>query len=236
MNGLAIDTAISKITISAKKNEHVVSAIFDIGMKHSETLLPAIQYVLEKVNCSISELNYICVSNGPGSFTGLRLGFSAAKAIQMVSSAPLYGIDSLDLFAENYKNLPFPIVSLIDAKKDRFYVKAFLNGGEVLKDSDITIEEIVNFINSRSEDSIFLCGSGAKLLEEQIKANETQSTDAIRASFGAKKLICADFNINSGEILLKIAEQKIANGEKPLNDYDGPFYLRASEAEVKRSE
>ncbi len=231
MNGLAIDTAISKITISAKKDDHIVSAIFDIGMKQSETLLPAIQYVLEKVDCSVSELNYICVSNGPGSFTGLRLGFSAAKAIEMFSSAPLYAVDSLDVFAENYKTLPFLLLSVIDAKKDRFYVKAFLEGSEILKDSDYTLEEITDFLNTRggSEETILLCGSGAKLLEEQLKADGTQS------AIGAKKIICVDFNINSGEILLKMTEQKIANDKKPLNDYDGPFYLRASEAEEKRT-
>lgn len=223
MNGLAIDTAVSKITISAKKEDHTVSEIFDIGMKQSETLLPAIQHTLEKIGLPVSELNYICIANGPGSFTGLRLGFSAAKAIEMKTSAPLYGIDTLDIYAENYKNLPFVVLSCIDAKKDRFYAKAFMNKKEILKDGDYTPEEIAEFIKNCSSETIFICGSGSAVLSEQLKPLTN------------KNLISADFNINSGEILFSMTEKKILAGEKPLNDYDGPVYLRASEAEVKHN-
>ncbi len=109
MNGLAIDSAITKITISAKNDFHTVTAVFNIGMKQSETLLPAIQYVLEKADLTPEKLDYLSISNGPGSFTGLRLGFSAIKAIEMVSNAKLYGIPTLDAYAESYMDFPFTV-------------------------------------------------------------------------------------------------------------------------------
>ena len=63
-----------------------------------------------------------------------------------------------------------------------------------------------------------------RLLSEQLK------------NISDKKFLPQDFTINAGEILLSMAEKKISAGEAPLNDYDGPFYLRASEAEVKKNE
>lgn len=223
MNGLAIDSAITKITISAKNDSHTVTAVFNIGMKQSETLLPAIQYALEKADLKPENLDYISISNGPGSFTGLRLGFSAAKAIEMASNAKLYGIKTLDAYAAPFKDFPFTVLSCIDAKKDRFYAKAFSNAKEIIPEGDYTPEEIAALLkNHGSAENILVCGSDAALLSEQIK------------QFSDKKFLPQDFNINVGEILLSMTEEKIAAGANPLNDYDGPFYLRASEAEVKK--
>lgn len=225
MNGLAIDSAITKITISAKNDSHTVTAVFNIGMKQSETLLPAIEYVLEKVDLTPEKLDYLSISNGPGSFTGLRLGFSAIKAIEMVTNAKLYGICTLDAYAETYRDFPFTVLSCIDAKKDRFYAKAFLNAKETIPAGDYTPEEIATLLkNSNSTESVLICGSDAHLLAEELKP------------FSEKKFLPQDFNINIGEILLSMAEKKIAANEMPLNDYDGPYYLRASEAEVKKQE
>ena len=59
MKAIAIDSAVSKLTISAKNDEFSVSTIFDIGMKQSETLLPAIDYVLSKLNITTDDLDYL---------------------------------------------------------------------------------------------------------------------------------------------------------------------------------
>ena len=99
MNGLSIDCAISRLSVGAKKDEKTVSAIYDIGMKQSETLLPAIDYILQKSELKPCNLNYISVTTGPGSFTGLRLGLSAAKAISLSQNIPVYAINSLELYA-----------------------------------------------------------------------------------------------------------------------------------------
>lgn len=219
MKGLAVDTAISKITISAKNEEHTVTSIYDIGMHQSETLLPAIQYVLEKAGLTPNELDYIAITRGPGSFTGLRLGFSAVKALQIASKAPLYAFDTLDVYADNYTVLSMPVISCIDAKKDRFYAKGFCN--IKMEEGDYTPEEIAAFLNKTESKDIIICGSDSHLLKENLM----QITD--------KNLIPVDFIVNTAETLFKMAEKSLQEGAKPLDDYDGPFYLRASEAEVK---
>ena len=83
MKALALDTAISCITIAAKNDDNLASLVLDIGMRQSEKLLPAIDYVLSQADLKPGELDYTVLCEGPGSFTGLRLGFAALKAIEL---------------------------------------------------------------------------------------------------------------------------------------------------------
>lgn len=222
MNALAVELAVSKLTVSAKNDDHIVTGVYDIGMKQSETLLPAIDYVLSKAGISNKDLNYLTLSRGPGSFTGLRLSFAALKAIEMANNIPLYGISTLDVYAEHYQDLPFTILSCIDAKKERFYAKAFENRNEIFPEDDYEISTIASLLKEKATKDILICGSDGFLLKEELEKIIPE-----------KNFFAVDFSINTTDQLFKITERKIQDNEKPLNDYDGPVYLRASEAEVK---
>lgn len=223
MKALAVDLAVSKLTVAAKNDDYTVTAVYNIGMKQSETLVPAIDYVLTKAGLKKNELDYLAITSGPGSFTGLRLAFAALKAIEMAFNIPLYGISSLDCYAEHYRKLPFTVVSCIDAKKDKFYAKAYEDEQLLFDEGDYEISEIAGKISSAKKD-ILICGSDAEILKEQLK-------DKING----KNIFTVDFSVNTAEQLFLIAEKTQAEGKEPLNDYDGPVYLRASEAEVKHN-
>lgn len=223
MKALAVDLAVSKLTVAAKNDDYTVTAVYDIGMKQSETLVPAIDYVLTKAGLEKNELDYLAITSGPGSFTGLRLAFAALKAIEMAFNIPLYGISSLDCYAEHYRKLPFTVVSCIDAKKDKFYAKAYEEDNLLFDEGDYEIPEIVEKLSAARKD-ILICGSDADVLKEQIE-------DKICG----KNIFTVDFSVNAADQLFKIAEQMHKDGKDPLNDYDGPVYLRASEAEVKHN-
>ena len=83
MKALAIDSAVTCISLAACNQQKKASVTLDIGMRQSEKLIPAIEYVLEQVELEASQLDFIALSGGPGSFTGLRLGFAAAKGLQL---------------------------------------------------------------------------------------------------------------------------------------------------------
>ena len=227
MKALAVDLAVSKLSVAAKNEEHTVSVQFDIGMKQSETILPAIDYVLKSAGLNKSELECLTLCSGPGSFTGLRLCYAALKAISMAFNIPLYGISTLDAFAEHYKKLPFTIVSCIDAKKDKFYAKIWEDGKLSTGEGDYEIPFIADKLSASKKD-IFICGADAELLKQKI-------TEA-KPSLSAKNIYTVDFTVNTTDQLFKITEQMIKEGKAPLNEYDGPVYLRASEAEEKRAE
>ena len=227
MKALAVDLAVSKLSVAAKNEEHTVSVQFDIGMKQSETILPAIDYVLKSAGLNKSELECLTLCSGPGSFTGLRLCYAALKAISMAFNIPLYGVSTLDTFAEHYKKLPFTIVSCIDAKKDKFYAKIWEDGKLSTDEGDYEIPFIADKLSASKKD-IFICGSDAELLKQKI--------EEAQPSLSEKNIYTVDFTVNTTDQLFKITEQMIKEGKAPLNEYDGPVYLRASEAEEKRAE
>ncbi len=154
MKALALDTSISCIQIAAKNDDNLASLILDIGMRQSEKLLPAIDYVMRQADLTPGELDYTVLCEGPGSFTGLRLGFAALKAIELFGGTsanenssqdqkaggsakiPLYGINSLDFLAHPFLDFDGIVLPVIDAHKEKFYAKAFFNGKEILPCDD----------------------------------------------------------------------------------------------------
>ena len=222
MKALAIDSAGTRFAVAAKNADAVVSAVYAVGMKQSETLLPAIDGIVSKAGIRIAELDYTALCAGPGSFTGLRHAFAALKAVEQATGVPVYGIPTLEAYAYPYRSLPLPVVSVIDAKKNRFYAAVFESGTELLTSGDYEIEAVLASLKGVQE--AVCTGPDAKRFK-----------DAAEQSGSGTKLYALDFSECTTDALFALAEQKIAKGEKPLADYDGPLYLRASEAEVKRN-
>ena len=112
MNILALDCAVTRISLAVKTDSKFISTTYDIGMRQSEILVPSIDELIKKAEISPSELNATTLTLGPGSFTGLRLGISALKAIELAYNVPVYGISSLEAYAYPYKN---PILTFCQA-------------------------------------------------------------------------------------------------------------------------
>ncbi len=223
MNTLALDCAVTRISLAVKTESKFLSATYDIGMRQSEILVPSINELLKKAELSPSELNATALTIGPGSFTGLRLGISALKAIELAYGVPVYGISSLEAYAYAYKDLGLPLVSCIDANKDKFYCRITNEDKLILEDGDYEIEKIVS--NVEAFDTMLICGPDCKKLADQLKS-----------SLPEKKYLLPSTPAMTAEALISITENMIENGKPALQDYDGPVYLRASEAELKLKE
>ena len=222
MKALSIDGAISRLTISAKNEDKIFTSIYDIGMKQSESIVPAIDYVLEKTELKASDLDYCVISLGPGSFTGLRLAISAVKAIELAYDVPVYGISTLDMYSYPFENFETPVLSVIDANKNRYYASFKDNKKIILKDDDWPVENIIKTLKKYKK--IIISGPDRIKIKEIIEAQN-------------KKIKCysPQAQLVTAEILFELAEKKITAKEPSLKDFDGPLYLRASEAEIKNS-
>lgn len=238
MNALALDTSISKITVAAKKGENLVSLTLDLGMRQSEKLLPAIDYVLSQAEIAPSELDYTALCSGPGSFTGLRLGFAALKAIEAAHGIPIYAVNSLDYYAAPFMDFGDAILSVIDARKDKFFAKAFFSGKEIISCDDFELSDLAQKLeeffqekNSQEKEStgkesdaeIFVAGEAEIFVEACARRNFLQE----------KKLLWAKGGTANLKSLFDLAEEKIARNEPRILEYEGPQYFRASEAEQK---
>ena len=207
------------MTVSAKNDDITTSLSLDIGQKQSQELLPAIDFVLKKVDLKPEELDYTVLCKGPGTFTGLRLAFSALKSIELAFNKPVYGVSTLECYASPFKNFEGLVISTVDAKKEQFFAGIYENKKTILEPEDTTIEKVISVIDKTKK--VLCVGSDAKLFAEELKQN-SPSLD----------VIYFDAQINTCINLFNIAEKMIEEKKEPLKDFEGPEYLRKSEAEI----
>ncbi|MCI7566114.1 MAG: tRNA (adenosine(37)-N6)-threonylcarbamoyltransferase complex dimerization subunit type 1 TsaB [Treponema sp.] len=219
MNILVLDCAVTKLSIAVKTEDKFISQTYDIGMRQSEILVPTIDEILSKAGITAADLNYSALTIGPGSFTGLRLGISALKAIELAYNVPVYGISSLTIYSYAYKDLGLPILACIDANKDKFYACLSDQNSLILEEGDYEVEEIISKLNGLSK--VLLAGPDAQKLADIIKENKNYI-----------EVLTTRASAMTTEALVAITEDKISKGEATLKDFDGPVYLRASEAEL----
>lgn len=219
MKALVIDSAAGNMIIAAK-NENIKAAVsLDLGQSQSQKILPAIDYILKQVNLETKDLNYTALCSGPGTFTGLRLAFSALKAIKFAYNVPVYGIQSLEAYACPFMNFPFQIISTIDAKKDQFFAAIYKEGKAILEAEDTTVEKILSHLNI--DEKIIIAGPDSQKLSDELKSCKPEL-----------KIIPVLAQPLSTDSLFILAEKMIEQKKEPLADYDGPLYLRKSEAEL----
>ncbi|MBQ0099670.1 MAG: tRNA (adenosine(37)-N6)-threonylcarbamoyltransferase complex dimerization subunit type 1 TsaB [Firmicutes bacterium] len=121
MNYLAIDTSGKNLTVIIEyNNKKEVYFNEDCGVNHSVKVMPKIEELKEKLDCDFNKLDFVAVVIGAGSFTGIRIGLSTAKAICFAYSIPILSITSFDTIAYNTKKEKR--LAVIDAKHDSFYV------------------------------------------------------------------------------------------------------------------
>jgi len=101
---------------------------------HAEALIPLIARVLERARLTFSEIDRIAVTTGPGSFTGLRVGISAARGIALATGKPAVGLSTLAAYAAPFiaADDTLPVVAIIDARHDHVYLQIFGPGGRTL--------------------------------------------------------------------------------------------------------
>jgi len=219
MNALVIDSAHTNLTIAAKKDDDIVTLSLNVAMKQSQNILPGIQTVLNELDLTAGDLDYMALTSGPGTFTGLRLSFAALKAIELSNGKPLFGIPTLDCYAFPYSDFKGCVVSVIDAKKDQFFAAAYENGKTIFPAEDTTAEKVAEFIKNKQE--VLIVGPDSRLFrDELLKINPDLN------------LLCFTTECLSTNVLFEMAESKLEKNEPSMQDYDGPEYLRKSEAEI----
>lgn len=222
MKALAIDSAGGCMTVAAKNDDFTASLILDIGPKQSPELLPAIDLVLKKVELVPEELDYMTLCKGPGTFTGLRLAFAALKAMELSFNKPVYGVSTLDCYAFPFKNFCGQVVSTVDAKKDQFFAAVYEDGKTLLEPEDTTTEKVITFLDKSKK--ILCTGPDAEIFAGELK-KQCPSMD----------VLYFDSQINTCKSLFALTEKMIEEKKEPLKDFEGPEYLRKSEAELALS-
>ncbi|VXC17693.1 tRNA (Adenosine(37)-N6)-threonylcarbamoyltransferase complex dimerization subunit type 1 TsaB [Flavobacterium sp. 9AF] len=162
---LNIETATKNCSVSIAKEGKTLlcKEIATENFSHAEKLHVFIEAILEEANCSFKDIQAIAVSQGPGSYTGLRIGVSSAKGLCYALGIPLIAVDTLLLLASQLKIEEGLVVPMIDARRMEVYTAIF--DANYIKIRDTKAEVIDATAYQEIDETIHLIGDGASKLK-----------------------------------------------------------------------
>lgn len=144
MKYLAFDTSATRLTVAVGGNKKVVKGVEECFHSHSVVLMPEIENCLTKAETELGEIDVFACSVGPGSFTGIRIGVSTAKAFAYALSKKVLGVTSFESLAYNIVD-KVKKLTVIDARHDNFYVCGFdENNSVIIEPCFKTKQEIID--------------------------------------------------------------------------------------------
>lgn len=224
MKILGIDTSTMTASVGIIEDDQVLIDLkYDVKITYSEVLLSSIDLVLKTVELEVEKLDGFAISIGPGSFTGLRIGLSTVKGLCFASGKPLASVNSLDALASLSLFCRYPVVPLLDAKKNQVYAAIYdTSEGELKRKSGYLVVDIEELIKNISSKTLFV-GPGVKVYQR----------DLIQFLGDKAHFAPNEQSLPSGACVARIGLGKIISGQvENITDLE-PMYLRKSEAELK---
>ena len=216
---LYIETATDVCSVALSRGTEIIGLKEEAGgNNHAKNLLPFVDEVLKQSGVSMSEINGVAVSIGPGSYTGLRIGVSTAKGIAYTAGIPVMAISTLESIAQGAKQLwsetsteSVQIVPMIDARRMEVFTTRFDYDMQPLEDVSAKIVDENTFAKLLSEQKVLFCGNGMPKCRELLSA--FPNACFIDAPISAKNM-------------LPTALKKWQNNDFEDVAYFEPFYLK----------
>ena len=167
---LAIDTALEACAagvLDTEAGKLIAQESQAMKRGHAEALMPLIARVIARSGIAFSSLDRIAVTTGPGSFTGLRVGLSAARGIGLAANKPVVGLTTLTAYAAPVvsQNAEQPVISAIDARHDHVYFQVVSgNGSSLIPPRVAPIEEA---LGASQFGAPYLVGNAAQILSQR---------------------------------------------------------------------
>lgn len=216
---LHIETATDVCSVALSRGTEIIGLKEEAGgNNHAKHLLPFVDEVLKQSGESMSEINGVAVSIGPGSYTGLRIGVSTAKGIAYTAGIPVMAISTLESIAQGAKALwsetsteTVQIVPMIDARRMEVFTTRFSYDMQSLEEVSAKIVDENTFSDLLSGEKVLFCGNGMPKCREMLSA--FSNACFIDAPISAKNM-------------LPTALKKWQNNDFENVAYFEPFYLK----------
>ncbi len=228
---LASDTCTKSISAAVYANGKVLSSYTgDKGMTHSQTHMPLINEVLNEAGINISRVDLFACTNGPGSYTGIRIGVTSTKALAYASGKPAIGISALEVLAYPHNGENCIICPMLDARNRRVFSGGFKNGEIIIPEGNYQVieffEKILEYINNSGLKitDVIICGDAAKIFNQ-----DPEIAVLLNENNKEKNLVNPIFKstIPDAADLAKIAYEKYINKSESHGDKFSPFILNA---------
>jgi tRNA threonylcarbamoyladenosine biosynthesis protein TsaB len=250
MKILALDTSTKFLSLGISDGKKIYECSLEVGVKLSSLLMPMIKRALESARMSLGDIDYFACGLGPGSFTGIRVGMSAVKALAWSLEKPVVGIPTLDSLARGMRPIEqgiagaadvcygrrqedIVIVPVIDAKRKMFYSSVYKFRGLELKrvspyfllsPQELSVKILSYCGGKKGKIGLFFAGDGVELYRQ-----------ALTQGLGRAVVLDKDCWYPQPRHIIALAQEKISSGKEP-NAYElKPLYLYPKECQIRET-
>ena len=226
---LAFETSAKAASVALTENGKLLGESYqNTGLTHSQTLMVMAEDLLKQCGKTVSDLNAVAVAEGPGSFTGVRIGVAAAKGLAWGGEIACYGVSTLEAMARSLGVYRGYVCPCMDARRQQVYNAVFYADAGKLErrtpDRAIALADLAEELKN-CEEPVFLVGDGSILcyntLSSQVPA----------------LVLPPEHRMHQRAVgVALLAEEKAAAGETGDGNALTPNYLRLSQAERERLE
>ena len=227
MKILALETSAKAVSAAVVENGKVLcSGYQDTGLTHSRTLMPIVEHILKNTGMTMAQIDAVAVAAGPGSFTGIRIGVSAAKGLAFAIEKPTVSVSVLAAMARNVAFRDGLIICAMDARRNQVYNALFEAKDGVLtrltEDRAIGLAELTEEVRNDPRPKTVV-GDGGRLCADFLTAQ------GVECLLAPPHLVMQ----NAMSVALE-AEELAAKGQLQSAQELLPIYLRPPHAEPLR--
>lgn len=168
MKLLAIDTSTDFLSLAIMDKDKMIGRLHrEAARNHSRLLVPMIDRMLKKAKLGLKDIDGFCISIGPGSFTGLRIGVATVKGLAYSLKKRIIVVPTLDAIAENAKGFNGVIVPVLDARKNKVYAAIYKSdGAQIKRISKYLLVPAADLLKKirKTKDKILFLGDGMQQL------------------------------------------------------------------------
>jgi tRNA threonylcarbamoyladenosine biosynthesis protein TsaB len=218
MRVLAVETSTRAGGVALLDNERLVAEyLLDVSVTHSERLLAAIDHVIADAGWAAADLQGLAVAAGPGSFTGLRVGISTVKGLALALGVPVAAVPTLDAMAAAMPWASLPVCPVLQARRNEVYGALYRWDGESVRRESAYLAVSPDELAARLSEPTIVLGDAA---------------DAIRSPHARR--VPPPRRVPSPACVAILGRARLLLGETVSAAGLAPFYLRPSEAELRR--
>ncbi|SEC55711.1 tRNA threonylcarbamoyladenosine biosynthesis protein TsaB [Tenacibaculum sp. MAR_2009_124] len=210
---LNIETATKNCSVSLGKEGKplVIKELNNGNYSHAEKLHPFIQEIMDECGIQMNQIDAVAVSKGPGSYTGLRIGVSAAKGLCFASNIPLISIETLNSLATSIQIENGYIVPMLDARRMEVYSAVYNVDYSQQREIQAEIINDKSFVELLESNKVHFLGDGADKCKDVIKSENA---------------VFYNDKYPSSQQMIALSYEKFQNNEFEDVAYFEPFYLK----------
>lgn len=229
MRILALETSAKAVSAAITEDGRVLASGYqDTGLTHSRTLMPIVEHLLKNTGLTLKDCGAVAAAVGPGSFTGIRIGVSAAKGLAFGAELPAAGVSTLAAMARNVSCWEGMAVCAMDARREQIYNALFsCAGGQITRltpDRAVGLDQLAEELRGDSRPKIVL-GDGGRLCAEFL----------LKAGISCR--LAPPHLVMQNAVSVALEAEDLAAAGKLVSAQDlAPVYLRPPQAERLRAE